>query len=131
MARKSKQIKHHAIVAKLGARVREEREIRKWSQDDLRKAAGNPCATNHISRIENCKIAAGIDLVAQLAEAFGMSVGVLLGEPPSDGQVATNGDIIRSQVESILEHANAKTIEALRLVLSKFVEKPLHRPRSS
>ncbi len=70
----------------LGEVVRELREEREWSRPRLAEESGVSIAT--INRLELYDIVPGLDLVAQLAEAFDTTAGALLTQaeesvPPS------------------------------------------------
>lgn len=65
----------------LGARIREIRKERRWSQAELAQKAG--MAQTSISEIEREQISPSVDTVERIAAALGISVGVLFESPLS------------------------------------------------
>lgn len=81
-----KRIQHDEIVARFGHRLQELRVEHGLSQADLASKAS--CTTNYISRLEAGRAAPGIDLVARLAKALGVSIAELLPTEPTPDELA-------------------------------------------
>jgi transcriptional regulator with XRE-family HTH domain len=85
MPRRKKKIRHDDIVTRFGQRLRELRLARGLSQAEL--ARQSEVTTNYISRLEGGGAAPGIDLVARLCTALGVTISDLLpmtATPPDD-----------------------------------------------
>lgn len=63
----------------IGKTIRDEREKRKWTQDQLGKKLG--CVGKQISNYEKGKLVPPIDSLLKLCEIFDCELGFLLGEP--------------------------------------------------
>lgn len=71
------------ILAENMRRLRQERQ---WSQEEL--ARMTKLHHNQISAMERCKHSVGIDIVEQLARAFGVTPGTLLDPPAGTGPIS-------------------------------------------
>src|SRR3954447_16450120 len=76
MPQRKKTIRHDAIVARFGVRLRELRLARGMSQAELARQA--EVTTNYISRLEAGRAAPGIDLVARFCTALGVAIAALV-----------------------------------------------------
>ena len=71
-----RRTKHYAIVGILAQRLREERGKAHITQQGL--AAQANLSVSYVARLERAEAAAGVDVLAQLAEALGISRATLL-----------------------------------------------------
>jgi transcriptional regulator with XRE-family HTH domain len=74
-------MRHDSLSVRFGQRIRQLREARGWSQDELSNAAG--LHRTHISLIENAKREVQLDTVEKLASALGVDPADLLRPTPA------------------------------------------------
>src|SRR5215213_3827098 len=75
-----------SLDSTIGARIRGERTVRRWSLDELAERASVSKAM--ISKIERAEVSPTAALLGRLSAAFGLTLSALLAaEPPSRGPV--------------------------------------------
>src|SRR6186997_1722964 len=97
MSKQKKQISHDEIVTRFGRKLQELRVERGMSQAELATRAS--CTTNYISRLEGGGAAPGIDLVARLAKALGVTIAELL---PTD-EVPEKLTVMRERAKELFD----------------------------
>lgn len=99
------------LKALLGVRVREYRELRGLSQEDLGKAAGTTRMS--VYRIEEGKIPTNIDMIDRIASALDTSAAELLAEDDSTAPRPS----IPHDILAALARADADALRSVRAVL--------------
>jgi transcriptional regulator with XRE-family HTH domain len=97
MARRRVPIRQSGLVRRFATRLRELRQARGMTQDDLANKAS--VTTSYLSRLESGKVAPGIDMVERIASALGTTVAELLPE----GTAPDPLPILREQAKRLLE----------------------------
>lgn len=95
----------HELVRRIGARVRRRRLALSFTQEELALRAGIKPAT--LSRVENARMHASIDLVKGIADALGCLVGELVDE---------EGPEVSGRERALLESWRALDGDTQRLV---------------
>lgn len=94
MSKRKAAITHDPVVPLFADRLREVRRSRGMTQRDLARLAH--LTESYISRLESATIAPGIDLVAQLCRALGITLPEILpGEPTADAFAVLERQAIR------------------------------------
>jgi transcriptional regulator with XRE-family HTH domain len=121
MARKP-PIRHDAIVAAFSEKLRQIRRSRGMTQRDL--AHISHLTESYISRLESGTIAPGIDLVARLSRALGISIAELLplDEPPETVSRAVVTEQAKRLFESVLQSQDPSFVLLLAQILSLLAE---------
>src|SRR5215212_1867655 len=86
-----------SIDSTIGARIRGERTVRRWSLDELAERASVSKAM--ISKIERAEVSPTAALLGRLSAAFGLTLSALLAEaePPRAGPRRRSADLARSR----------------------------------
>jgi transcriptional regulator with XRE-family HTH domain len=71
--------KKNQLRDRLAVNVRAHRIERQWSQEDLEHRSG--VSQRYISNVESAKVAATVDTIQKLADAFDVDGGLLLSDP--------------------------------------------------
>lgn len=111
MSKQKKQISHDEIVTRFGRKLQELRVERGMSQTELATRAS--CTTNYISRLEGGGAAPGIDLVARLAKALGVTIAELL---PTD-EVPEKLSVMRERAKELFDDLVGSKEEAELVLL--------------
>jgi transcriptional regulator with XRE-family HTH domain len=111
-----KVIKHHAIVAEFGKRLRQARANSGMSQQQL--ASRSHLSTNYIGKVERGEAAIGLDVLAQLAAALQVDPANLV----SDGEHAVHPlDLVRDEllqkVKKLLSRNDLPALQAMTIVV--------------
>src|SRR3954464_5167397 len=120
MPPRKKTIRHDAIVARFGVRLRELRLSRGMSQAELAGQAA--VTTNYVSRLEGGGAAPGIDLVARLALALGVAVAELLPTTPDLDDLAVTRQQARKLFDELLRSEDWVVLLVLTQVLTRLAE---------
>ncbi len=115
MASAKKRIDYDEVVRRFGDRLRELRLSRGMTQADL--AARAAVSTAYVGRLERGGAAAGIDLVARLADALGTSMAELL---PSLGP-AEPAAVLREQARKLFDGLVKSEDEAVLSLLAQML----------
>ena len=111
-----RRIKHHPIVGILAQRLSEERGKAHITQQGL--AAQAKLSVSYVARLERAEAAAGVDVLAQLAEALGVSPGELLSAQIEPG---LNLNAIKARLKTkrakLSKCEDAAALQAATLVL--------------
>jgi transcriptional regulator with XRE-family HTH domain len=97
MARRRVPIRQSGLVRRFAARLREVRQARGMTQEDLASKAS--VTTSYLSRLEGGRVAPGIDMVERIAGALGTTVAELLPE----GTVTDPLPILREQAKRLID----------------------------
>lgn len=123
-ARKPK-IRQAEIVRLFAARLRELRMSRGFTQAELARRASITAA--YVWRLESGTAAPGIDLLARLATALGVTPGELLPTAAAPDTV----DLLRTQAQelfnSLLAVADRETLLLINPLLARLLESPTRR----
>jgi transcriptional regulator with XRE-family HTH domain len=120
MPQRKKVIRHDAIVARFGERLRELRLGRGMSQAELARQA--EVTTNYISRLEGGGAAPGIDLVARLAAALGVQMTDLLPATSDLDEMAVARQRARKLFDELLRCDDRAVLLVLTQVLARLAE---------
>src|SRR3954464_6084803 len=120
MPPRKKTIRHDAIVARFGVRLRELRLSRGMSQAELAGQAA--VTTNYVSRLEGGGAAPGIDLVARMATALGVPVAELLPTGPAPEDLAVIRQQAQRLFDSLLESEDRAVLTLLTQLLARLSE---------
>ena len=117
--------RHHPIVGILAQRIRETREKAHLTQQGLASLA--KLSVSYVARLERGEAAAGVDVLAQLAEALEITPGELLHTP----QVPiVNLNALKTRLKAkaakLAEREDSAALQAATLVLS-LIDKALER----
>ena len=116
MPGKKKRIQHHEIVGEFAQCLRAARKRLGLSQYDLALKAG--MALTYIGKLERAESAAGIDTVARLSEAMGVSVASLVGgRGKREPDMEVVAKLLRQGVEKILKKNSPELAQALTVVV--------------
>src|SRR5947209_20411074 len=115
MPPRKKTIRHDAIVARFGERLRQLRLSQGMSQAELAGLAA--VTTNYISRLEGGGAAPGIDLAARLATALGVPVADLLPMTPDKDDLA----VTRQQAKRLFDDLVRRDDPAVLLLLTQLL----------
>jgi transcriptional regulator with XRE-family HTH domain len=115
MSQRKKRIRHDEIVARFGQRLRELRLAKGMSQAEL--AHQSEVTTNYISRLEGGGAAPGIDLVARIALALGVSIADLL--PTSS--ILDDLESTRQQAKKLFDALVTTEDRAILLLLTQLL----------
>lgn len=124
MPQRKKIIRHDAIVARFGQKLRELRLARGMSQAELARQA--EVTTNYISRLEGGGAEPGIDLVARLALALGVPVADLLPALPIQDELTVSRQQARKLFEALLQSEDRAVLLLLTQLLARLAE-AIHR----
>jgi len=120
MAIRKKSIRHDEIVIRFGERLRETRLSMGMSQADL--AARAEVTTNYISRLEGGGAAPGIDLVARLASALGVSIAELLPTSPPLADMAVTRQQAKKLFDALLQTEDRAVLHLMTQLLARLAE---------
>lgn len=118
-ARKKTPIRHEPIVRTFARRLREARRASGLSQLELARLA--QINVSYVTRLENGKTAPGIDLLARLANALGVSVSSLLPEDELDARAVLQ-ERARTRFEAVVSRAGTDTLQTLIPILAMMDE---------
>ena len=114
MARK--RIKHHSIVGVIACRLREERRHASMTQEEL--AAKSKISVSYVARLERGEAAVGVDVLADLADALGISPAVLIDRKPTHGDsLSTLQETLQMKALKLSKRTNVQALQAATLVL--------------
>jgi len=119
-AGKKKQIQHDPIVGRFGKRLREVRVDRGMTQVQLAEKAA--VTLSYITRLENGMSAPGIDLVAKLAAALGMTAADLLPTDPPPDDLAVIREQLRKLFEGVVQSDDRQMLAHLAQFLARLSE---------
>jgi transcriptional regulator with XRE-family HTH domain len=117
---RKKTIRHDAIAARFGERLRELRLSRGMSQAELAGQAS--VTTNYVSRLEGGGAAPGTDLVARLALALGVPVADLLPTTPGVDDLAASRQRAKKPFDELLRTDDRAVLLVLTQVLARLAE---------
>lgn len=120
MPQRKKSIRHDAIVARFGERLRELRLARGMSQGELASQA--EVTTNYISRLEAGGAAPGIDLVARLAVALGVPVADLLPTTSDVDDMTASRQRAKKLFDDLIRRDDRAVLLVLTQVLARLTE---------
>lgn len=96
---------------KLGVRVRQQRELNKWTQGELARMVG--VSTSFIGHIERGEKKASVETVVALCNAMEISPSVLLQDSLTDAVIqsqlafdAESQDLMKGIMQVLREHTN-------------------------
>jgi transcriptional regulator with XRE-family HTH domain len=115
-------IRHDPIVAEFAEKLRQVRRTHGMTQRDLARAAH--LTESYVSRLENGTIAPGIDLIARLARAFGVTVGEFLsfGNSSDTTSRAVAADQAKRSLDAILRSLDPSFVFLTAQVLALVAE---------
>jgi transcriptional regulator with XRE-family HTH domain len=117
---KQKEIQHDPIVQRFANRLREVRMSRGMTQADLAEKAN--VSTAYVGRLERGLAAAGIDLVARLADALGTTPADLLPSAETPDAVAVLREQNRHLFNALLETKDEAVLSLLAQLLARLAE---------
>lgn len=120
MPQRKKTIRHDAIVARFGQRLRELRLARGMSQAELARQAD--VTTNYVSRLEGGGAAPGIDLAARLAQALGVAVADLLPTAPVLDDLAVTRQQAKRLFDGLVQTDDRAVLVLLTQLLARLSE---------
>lgn len=122
MPRKRPKTRHAEIVRLFSERLREVRRSRGMTQAELARQAA--VTVSYIARLEAAGSAPGVDLLARLAAALGVTVHELLPTAPSPDTLAVLRDRARQLFEELLRSADREALQMLCQLLARLLESP-------
>lgn len=125
MGKRKTRIRHAQIVDRFAARLRELRHSRGYTQSELAQKA--KITTGYVGRLESGGAAPGIDLVARLAEALGVTVEFMLPAEVSPDTEAILRERAKDLFEGLLKSADRETLLMLCPLLARLGESPTRR----
>ena len=114
MARK-RRIEHHEIVRLFAQQLRAVRKERAMSQQALAQAA--MVTGSYVGKLERAEAAAGIDMVARLAEALRVPPERLIASDRRASALPVFRSQIQRHVRKILSRNNEQSMQAIAVVL--------------
>src|SRR5947209_13239880 len=120
MPPRKKTIRHDAIVARFGERLRQLRLSQGMSQAELAGLA--EVTTNYVSRLEGGGAAPGIDLAARLAVALGVPVADLLPTTPDVDDLTVSRQRAKKLFDELLRTDDRAVLLVLTQVLARLAE---------
>lgn len=120
MPTRKARIEHAEVVRRFGARLRELRSSRGFTQEQLAEKA--QVTPSYVGRLERGGAAPGIDLVERLAKALGVKVAELLPEE-DDPQTL---EVMRAQAkvlfDQLVKRGDREALALLNPLMAKIVE---------
>lgn len=116
MARRRKQIQHHPVVREVARRLRAARLRAGLSQYALASKA--EMSISYVCKLENAKLAPGIDAIARLAKVLGVSIASLVANPveqESDDEAVSK--LLQQGVERLRQRDNGELTRALAVLV--------------
>jgi transcriptional regulator with XRE-family HTH domain len=125
MAKREPPIRHAQIVGLFAERLKELRRSRGMTQQELGRAA--KITTSYVGRLEAGGAAPGIDLVARLATALGVTVYDLLPTEASPDIEADLRGRAKTLFDGLIAAADRETLLMLCPLLARLAESPTRR----
>ncbi len=122
MPRKRPKTRHAEIVRLFADRLREVRRSRGLTQAELARQA--QVTVSYVARLEAGGSAPGVDLLARLAAALGITVHELLPTTPSPDTLAVLRDRARQLFDELLRSADRETLQMVCPLLARLLESP-------
>lgn len=119
MARKT-PIRHDPVVHAFAERLREIRRSQGMTQRDLARRAH--LTESYLSRLESAQIAPGVDLVARIARALGVTVADLVPSEPPAEPLAILEDQARHLFDVVLRVRDRSYLQQLNQFLALLAE---------
>ena len=110
------RIKHHPIVGTVAGRLREARRGASLTQQEL--ASKSKISVSYVARLERGEAAVGIDVLAELASALGISPAVLIDTQPDHGEsLGKLQETLKQKAQKLSKRGDAAALRAATLVL--------------
>ena len=122
MPRKRPKTRHAEIVRLFAESLKAARRSRGLTQAQLAREAH--VTVSYIARLEGAGSAPGIDLLARLATALGVTVHDLLPSAPSPDTLAVLRDRARHLFDELLRSADRETLLMVCPLLARLLESP-------
>jgi transcriptional regulator with XRE-family HTH domain len=122
MAKRREPIEHEAIVQRFADRLRELRSARGMTQLELATSAG--IAVSYAGRLERAGAAPGIDLLARLATALGVTPHDLLPLAEQPDEVKLLKSRAKSLLNELLEVGDKETLQVVVPFLARVTGGP-------
>lgn len=122
MPRKRPKTRHAEIVRLFAESLRSARRSRGMTQAQLARQAN--VTVSYIARLEAAGSAPGVDLLARLASALGVTVQELLPTTPSPDTLAVLRDRARQLFDELLRSADRETLLMVCPLLARLLESP-------
>lgn len=122
MPRKRPKTRHAEIVRLFAERLREVRRSRGLTQAELARQA--QVTVSYIARLEAAGSAPGVDLLARLASALGVTVQELLPATPSPDTLAVLRDRARHLFDALLQSADREALQMICQLFARLLESP-------